>query len=137
MLSQGWLEHLGPFNPLRGTHEFTGKGRVMRQKFVFLTNKRFRQREPELAVMYAGNEQCLCVFRYLIPCSHLSRKQRCSLQQRDCYSSSAASFLLLMPSWCPGNLNHTNTLLHSEHIHWPKGAGQYDQHAVHVHNTHE
>ncbi|XP_073331085.1 FHF complex subunit HOOK-interacting protein 1A-like [Pagrus major] len=62
------------------------------------------------------------VFRYLIPCSHLSRKQRCSLQQRDCYSSSAASFLLLMPSWCPGNLHNTNTRSHSEHIHWPKGA---------------
>uniref|UniRef100_A0A3Q3LIQ1 Protein FAM160A1-like n=1 Tax=Mastacembelus armatus TaxID=205130 RepID=A0A3Q3LIQ1_9TELE len=41
------------------------------------------------------------IFRYLIPCSHLSRKQRSSLKQRDCYSSSAASFLLLMPSWCP------------------------------------
>uniref|UniRef100_I3JSD4 Protein FAM160A1 n=1 Tax=Oreochromis niloticus TaxID=8128 RepID=I3JSD4_ORENI len=38
------------------------------------------------------------VFRYLIPCSHLSRKQRCFLKQRDCYSCSAASFLLLMPS---------------------------------------
>ncbi|XP_041841087.1 protein FAM160A1-like [Melanotaenia boesemani] len=60
------------------------------------------------------------VFRYLIPCNHLSRKQRCSLKQRDCYSSSAASFLLLMPSWCPVYLNNTNT--HSEHIHWPKGA---------------
>ncbi|KAM7376969.1 hypothetical protein PAMA_013652 [Pampus argenteus] len=60
------------------------------------------------------------VFRYLIPCSHLSRKQRSSLKQRDCYSSSAASFLLLMPSWCPVYLLNTNT--HSEHIHWPKGA---------------
>ncbi|XP_076581059.1 FHF complex subunit HOOK-interacting protein 1A-like isoform X1 [Chaetodon auriga] len=60
------------------------------------------------------------VFRYLIPCSHLSRKQRCSLKHRDCYSSSAASFLLLLPSWCPGNFQSTNT--HSEHIHWPKGA---------------
>ncbi|XP_074480025.1 FHF complex subunit HOOK-interacting protein 1A-like [Sebastes fasciatus] len=60
------------------------------------------------------------VFRYLIPCSHLSRKQQSSLQQRDCYSSSAASFLLLLPSWCPGSLHNTNT--HSEQIHWPKGA---------------
>ncbi|XP_014913601.1 protein FAM160A1-like [Poecilia latipinna] len=58
------------------------------------------------------------VFRYLIPCSHLSRKQRCSLKQRDCYSSSAASFLLLMPSWCPMYINNR----HSEHIHWPKAA---------------
>ncbi|KAM7366562.1 hypothetical protein PAMP_015995 [Pampus punctatissimus] len=58
--------------------------------------------------------------RYLIPCSHLSRKQRSSLKQRDCYSSSAASFLLLMPSWCPVYLLNTNT--HSELIHWPKGA---------------
>ncbi|MEQ2243583.1 hypothetical protein ILYODFUR_008405 [Ilyodon furcidens] len=60
------------------------------------------------------------VFRYLIPCNHLSRKQRCSLKQRDCYSSSAASFLLLMPSWCPVYLNNTHSL--SEHIHWPKGG---------------
>ncbi|TKS93258.1 Protein FAM160A1 [Collichthys lucidus] len=61
------------------------------------------------------------VFRYLIPCSHLTRQQRCSLKQRDCSSSSAASFLLLMPSWCPENLDNTN--VHSEHhIHWPKGA---------------
>uniref|UniRef100_A0A3Q4GF73 Family with sequence similarity 160 member A1b n=1 Tax=Neolamprologus brichardi TaxID=32507 RepID=A0A3Q4GF73_NEOBR len=63
------------------------------------------------------------VFRYLLPCSHLSRKQRCFLKQRDCYSSSAASFLLLMPSWCPLQLQ--NSLTHSEHIHWPKGTGQY------------
>ncbi|XP_032439559.1 protein FAM160A1-like [Xiphophorus hellerii] len=60
------------------------------------------------------------VFRYLIPCSHLSRKQRCSLNQRDCYSSSAASFLLLLPSWCPMYLNNRHSL--SEHIHWPKAA---------------
>uniref|UniRef100_A0AAX7SZK8 FHF complex subunit HOOK-interacting protein C-terminal domain-containing protein n=1 Tax=Astatotilapia calliptera TaxID=8154 RepID=A0AAX7SZK8_ASTCA len=63
------------------------------------------------------------VFRYLIPCSHLSRKQRCFLKQRDCYSSSAASFLLLMPSWFPLQLQ--NSLTHSEHIHWPKATGQY------------
>ncbi|XP_041634808.1 protein FAM160A1-like [Cheilinus undulatus] len=62
------------------------------------------------------------VFRYLIPCSHLSRKQKWSLKQRDCYSSSAASFLLLMPSWCPGHLYNTNANAQSEHIHWPKGA---------------
>ncbi|KAK5621121.1 hypothetical protein CRENBAI_013458 [Crenichthys baileyi] len=60
------------------------------------------------------------VFRYLIPCNHLSRKQRCFLKQQDCYSSSAASFLLLMPSWCPVYLNNTHSF--SEHIHWPKGA---------------
>ncbi|KAI3376061.1 hypothetical protein L3Q82_016593, partial [Scortum barcoo] len=58
------------------------------------------------------------VFRYLIPCKHLSRRQRCFLKLRDCYSSSAASFLHLLPSWCPGNVYNTN----SEHIHWPKGA---------------
>uniref|UniRef100_A0A3B4XA20 Protein FAM160A1-like n=1 Tax=Seriola lalandi dorsalis TaxID=1841481 RepID=A0A3B4XA20_SERLL len=68
------------------------------------------------------------VFRYLIPCSHLSRKQRSSLKQRDCYSSSAASFLLLMPSWCPVYIHNANTHSHSEHIHWPKGAGQCDSH---------
>ncbi|XP_069574109.1 FHF complex subunit HOOK-interacting protein 1A-like [Brachyistius frenatus] len=60
------------------------------------------------------------VFRYLIPCSHLSWQQRSSLTLRDCYSSSAASFLLLMPSWCPAYLRNSNS--RSEHIHWPKGA---------------
>ncbi|KAM4536652.1 FHF complex subunit HOOK-interacting protein 1A-like isoform 1-T3 [Odontesthes bonariensis] len=60
------------------------------------------------------------VFRYLIPCSHLSRTQRCSLNLRDCYSSSTTSFLLLMPSWCPVYFQNTNT--HSEHIHLPKAA---------------
>ncbi|XP_029931803.1 protein FAM160A1-like [Myripristis murdjan] len=58
------------------------------------------------------------VFRYLIPCSHLSRRQRCSLDQTHCLSSCAASFLLLTPSWCPLHLPHT----HTEHIHWPQGA---------------
>ncbi|XP_026200186.1 protein FAM160A1-like [Anabas testudineus] len=58
------------------------------------------------------------VFRYLIPCSHLSKKQRFSLKKRDCYSSSAASFLLLMPSWCPVYFQNTNS--QSEHIHWPR-----------------
>ncbi|XP_068569293.1 FHF complex subunit HOOK-interacting protein 1A-like [Cebidichthys violaceus] len=60
------------------------------------------------------------VFRYLIPCSHLSGKQRSSLKRRDCCSSGAASFLLLLPSWSPGNLLTVTT--GSEHIHWPKGA---------------
>lgn len=63
-----------------------------------------------------------CPCRYLIPCSHLSRRQRRHLKQRDCCSSSAASFLLLMPSWCPVHLHST-----TEHIHWPKGAGRYQQ----------
>ncbi|XP_029026765.1 FHF complex subunit HOOK interacting protein 1A-like [Betta splendens] len=58
------------------------------------------------------------VFRYLISCSHLSRKQRLSLKQRDCSSSGAASFLLLMPSWCPVYLHNINS--HSEHIQWPR-----------------
>lgn len=76
-----------------------------------------------LVVMQMSFEQDACSsFRYLIPCSHLSRKQCRSLKQRDCYSSSAASFLLLMPSWCPVYLNSTHSL--SEHIHWPEGEGQ-------------
>ncbi|KAM9836869.1 FHF complex subunit HOOK-interacting protein 1A-like [Aulostomus maculatus] len=58
------------------------------------------------------------VFRYLIPGSHLSRKQRCALNTKDCYSRGAASFLRLLPSWCPAY--HPSTTL--EHIHWPKGA---------------
>ncbi|XP_068164642.1 FHF complex subunit HOOK-interacting protein 1A-like [Antennarius striatus] len=62
------------------------------------------------------------VFRYLIPCSHLSRRQYRSLSQKDYYSSSASSFLVLMPSWCPGNLG----IINPEHIHWPKGAELWD-----------
>ncbi|XP_063757104.1 FHF complex subunit HOOK-interacting protein 1A-like isoform X2 [Eleginops maclovinus] len=61
------------------------------------------------------------VFRYLIPCSHLSRRQRSSLQQKHSSSSSSVSFLLLLPSWSPGNNN-----THSEHIHWPKAADVSD-----------
>uniref|UniRef100_A0A3B5AYW3 Protein FAM160A1-like n=1 Tax=Stegastes partitus TaxID=144197 RepID=A0A3B5AYW3_9TELE len=57
------------------------------------------------------------VFRYLLPCSHLSRRQRCSLQQTDCYSCSASSLLLLLPSWCPLHLRSGSQ---SEHIHWPR-----------------
>ncbi|XP_056156780.1 LOW QUALITY PROTEIN: FHF complex subunit HOOK-interacting protein 1A-like [Lampris incognitus] len=63
------------------------------------------------------------VFRYLIPCTHLNVKERASLMQRDCYSSSASSFLLLTPSWCPLHPPYTPpTPAHTEHIHWPKGA---------------
>ncbi|XP_053715753.1 FHF complex subunit HOOK interacting protein 1A-like [Synchiropus splendidus] len=60
------------------------------------------------------------VFRYLIPCQHLSWKQHSSLKNKDCYSSIAASFLLLMPSWCPGHLPNSGT--GSELIHWPKAS---------------
>ncbi|KAL3051027.1 hypothetical protein OYC64_001324 [Pagothenia borchgrevinki] len=65
------------------------------------------------------------VFRYLIPCSHLSRRQRSSLQQKHCSSSSSVSFLLLLPSWSPRNNNNNNNT-HSEHIHWPKAADVSD-----------
>uniref|UniRef100_A0A3P8UXT5 Protein FAM160A1-like n=1 Tax=Cynoglossus semilaevis TaxID=244447 RepID=A0A3P8UXT5_CYNSE len=61
------------------------------------------------------------VFRYLIPCSHLSRKQRCTLHQRDCYSTSAATFLLLIPSLFSPSYSQS-TDLNSDHIHWPKGS---------------
>ncbi|XP_077400423.1 FHF complex subunit HOOK-interacting protein 1A-like [Vanacampus margaritifer] len=61
------------------------------------------------------------VFRFLIACSHLSRNQRSSLKHKAWCSSSAASFLLLLPSWCPVHLPNTNGA--SEHIHWPKGSG--------------
>ncbi|XP_023148483.2 FHF complex subunit HOOK interacting protein 1A-like [Amphiprion ocellaris] len=60
------------------------------------------------------------VFRYLLPCSHLSRRQRCSLQQTDCYSCSASSLLLLLPSWCPLHLHSSSS--QSEHVHWPRAA---------------
>ncbi|XP_061524886.1 FHF complex subunit HOOK-interacting protein 1A-like isoform X2 [Phycodurus eques] len=60
------------------------------------------------------------VFRFLIACSHLSRKQRSSLTHKAWCSSSAASFLLLLPSWCPVHLTNANGA--SARIHWPKGA---------------
>ncbi|XP_054656330.1 FHF complex subunit HOOK interacting protein 1A-like isoform X2 [Dunckerocampus dactyliophorus] len=60
------------------------------------------------------------VFRFLIPCSYLSKKQRFSLKRKDWCSSSASSFLLLLPSWCPVGLPNTHGA--SEHIHWSKGA---------------
>ncbi|XP_034020870.1 protein FAM160A1-like [Thalassophryne amazonica] len=60
------------------------------------------------------------VLRYLIPCSHLSKKQRSSLKKRDCYSSSAEAFLLLLPAWYPVHLPNNSLHSNSEHIHWPK-----------------
>ncbi|XP_019732974.1 protein FAM160A1-like isoform X1 [Hippocampus comes] len=57
---------------------------------------------------------------FLIACTHLSRKQWSSLKHKAWCSTSAASFLLLMPSWCPVHLPNRNGA--SEHIHWPKGA---------------
>nr|XP_040036519.1 protein FAM160A1-like isoform X3 [Gasterosteus aculeatus aculeatus] len=61
------------------------------------------------------------VFRYLVPCSHLSGKQRSALRRRDSCSSSAASFLLLSPPWCAGTLLGLGPP--TEHVHWPRGAG--------------
>nr|XP_057924461.1 FHF complex subunit HOOK-interacting protein 1A-like [Doryrhamphus excisus] len=60
------------------------------------------------------------VFRFLIPCGYLSKKQRFSLKHKDWCASSASSFLLLLPSWCPVGLPNTHGA--SEHIHWSKGA---------------
>lgn len=70
------------------------------------------------------SRKCPRVYRYLIPCSHLSRKQRCTLHQRDCYSTSAATFLLLIPSLFSPSYSQS-TDLNSDHIHWPKGSGDY------------
>ncbi|XP_057710435.1 FHF complex subunit HOOK-interacting protein 1A-like isoform X2 [Corythoichthys intestinalis] len=47
------------------------------------------------------------------------RKHWSSLKHKSWCSSSSASFLLLLPSWCPVRLPNTNGA--SEHIHWPKG----------------
>ncbi|KAM6949232.1 FHF complex subunit HOOK-interacting protein 1A-like [Aplochiton taeniatus] len=58
------------------------------------------------------------VLRYLIPCSHLSRRGRAVLTDRDWYSSSASAILILTPSWCPRRAPHTYT--HTERIHWLK-----------------
>lgn len=38
-------------------------------------------------------------FRYLIPCSHLQCNGRRRLRERDCYSSSAAALISLIPSF--------------------------------------
>ncbi|XP_061108946.1 FHF complex subunit HOOK-interacting protein 1A-like [Conger conger] len=44
------------------------------------------------------------VLRYLIPCNHMMLSQRRVLQERDCYSTSAAKILSLTPSCCSPEL---------------------------------
>ncbi|XP_061664155.1 FHF complex subunit HOOK-interacting protein 1A-like isoform X2 [Syngnathoides biaculeatus] len=68
------------------------------------------------------------VFRFLIARGHLSRKRRSSLTHKAWCSSSAASFLLLLPSWSPVQLPNTNAP--SEHIRWPKGADVLEDDSV-------
>ncbi|KAG5845183.1 hypothetical protein ANANG_G00136130 [Anguilla anguilla] len=53
------------------------------------------------------------VLRYLIPCSHMMLSQRRVLQERDCYSTSAAKILSLSPSCCAPELQ-------LDRIHWSK-----------------
>ncbi|XP_077444262.1 FHF complex subunit HOOK-interacting protein 1A-like isoform X2 [Stigmatopora argus] len=57
------------------------------------------------------------VFRFLISCNHESKKNWSSLKHKSWCSSSSASFLLLLPSWCPVQLSKT-----PEDIGWSKGA---------------
>ncbi|XP_077597614.1 FHF complex subunit HOOK-interacting protein 1A-like [Stigmatopora nigra] len=57
------------------------------------------------------------VFRFLIACNHMSKKNWSSLKRKSWCSSSSASFLLLLPSWCPVQPSQTQ-----EDIGWPKGA---------------
>ncbi|KAI5609174.1 protein FAM160A1-like, partial [Silurus asotus] len=49
--------------------------------------------------LYCEDVMLQLILRYLIPCSHLQREGWRRLRQRDCYSSTAAAFLTLTPSF--------------------------------------
>ncbi|KAM9445532.1 FHF complex subunit HOOK interacting protein 1Ab isoform 1-T2 [Clarias gariepinus] len=49
--------------------------------------------------LYCEDIMLELILRYLIPCSHLQRKGQRRLRERDCYSSSAAAFISLTPSF--------------------------------------
>ncbi|KAK3547750.1 hypothetical protein QTP86_028808 [Hemibagrus guttatus] len=49
--------------------------------------------------LYCEDVMLQLILRYLIPCSHLQHNGRRRLRERDCYSSSAAAFLSLTPSF--------------------------------------
>ncbi|XP_062871562.1 FHF complex subunit HOOK-interacting protein 1A [Trichomycterus rosablanca] len=49
--------------------------------------------------LYCEDVMLQLILRYLIPCAHLLYKGQHRLRERDCYSSSAAAFLALMPSF--------------------------------------
>ncbi|KAF5897277.1 protein FAM, partial [Clarias magur] len=49
--------------------------------------------------LYCEDVMLELILRYLIPCSHLKRKGQRRLRERDCYSSGAAAFLSLTPSF--------------------------------------
>ncbi|KAM9450026.1 FHF complex subunit HOOK-interacting protein 1A [Clarias gariepinus] len=53
-----------------------------------------------LISLYCEDVMLQLVFKYLIPCYHMMQSQRRVLNERDCYSVSAAKFLALTPSCC-------------------------------------
>ncbi|KAF4071380.1 hypothetical protein AMELA_G00272550 [Ameiurus melas] len=50
--------------------------------------------------LYCEDVMLQLILKYLIPCNHMMLSQRCVLNERDCYSVSAAKFLALTPSCC-------------------------------------
>ncbi|KAL7864174.1 hypothetical protein AOLI_G00155940 [Acnodon oligacanthus] len=52
-----------------------------------------------LISLYCEDVMLQLILRYLIPCTHLLCSERHRLRERDCYSSSAAAFLSLTPSF--------------------------------------
>ncbi|KAK7129474.1 hypothetical protein R3I94_017628 [Phoxinus phoxinus] len=49
--------------------------------------------------LYCEDVMLQLIFRYLIPCSHLTSAERHRLRERDCYSITASSLLSLTPSF--------------------------------------
>ncbi|XP_047672818.1 FHF complex subunit HOOK interacting protein 1A isoform X2 [Tachysurus fulvidraco] len=50
--------------------------------------------------LYCEDVMLQLVLKYLIPCNHMMQSQRRVVNERDCYSVSAAKFLALTPSCC-------------------------------------
>ncbi|MCJ8749071.1 hypothetical protein PDJAM_G00172030 [Pangasius djambal] len=50
--------------------------------------------------LYCEDVMLQLILKYLIPCNHMMLSQRRVLNERDCYSVSAAKFLALTPSCC-------------------------------------
>lgn len=71
--------------------------------------------------LYCEDVMLQLIFKYLIPCNHMMLSQRRVLNERDCYSVSAAKILALTPSCCspeifPPPLRQLDSIL------WSKGT---------------
>ncbi|OXB71526.1 UNVERIFIED_CONTAM: hypothetical protein H355_016509, partial [Colinus virginianus] len=66
------------------------------------------------------------VLRYLIPCNHMMLSQRRAVQERDCYSVSAAKLLALTPVCCSTGITLTLESQGKDYILWTKAAQTKD-----------